>query len=130
MWLCDRKFAQSQKLPGYTATLEHGGLGRETRRGGDPMNQIGTSNDVRLILPFVSAPAPTDGGRIPVGNATTYGDRVEVSAAGAALAGLEESDEMRFEKVARVRGDIQSGTYDVEGKLEQVLDRILDDVLA
>ena len=57
-------------------------------------------------------------------------DSVELSAAGTALAGMDGDGGIRFEKVARVRSEIQAGTYDVAGKLDMVHDRILDDVLA
>ncbi len=78
------------------------------------------------------------------------GDRFEVSTAGAALAALQESglqgsglqgsgnpsnsnasnsnDGIRVAKVARVRSEVQNGIYDLEGKLETVLDRILEDL--
>jgi len=61
-------------------------------------------------------------------------DRVEVSAAGAALAeanaqesaALEAS--IRIEKVAKIRSDIQNGIYDIDGRLGYIVDDLIDDI--
>ncbi len=60
-------------------------------------------------------------------------DRVELSA-GAKLAASElrrafaETHPIRIAKVARIKAEIANGTYDIDGKLEAVLDRLLDDL--
>jgi anti-sigma28 factor (negative regulator of flagellin synthesis) len=94
------------------------------------MNEINTNPQVRLILPFAAAPATPATSPEPRGPAPREEDTVEFSPAATALASAGRDDGIRFEKVARIRSEIQAGTYDVSGKLELVLDRILDDVLA
>ncbi len=54
-------------------------------------------------------------------------DAVQLSADDDATAGSTPG--IRFEKVARIRSDIRNGTYDVQGKLQVALDRLLDDLM-
>jgi len=83
----------------------------------------------RLILPFaVDAKSPEQiRDRAPAADVRSR-DQVELSATGTVLAELHDDQEMRIEKVARVRSELQNGIYTVEGKLEAVLDRVLDDL--
>lgn len=93
------------------------------------MNEINVIHGPRLILPFVASPASGHGdGKKPQPDDGRPLDQVEVSAAGAALAAISDSANIRVEKVARVRSEVQNGAYEVEGKLEAVLDRILRDL--
>jgi anti-sigma28 factor (negative regulator of flagellin synthesis) len=61
-------------------------------------------------------------------------DRVEVSAAGAALAEASAQESaareasIRIEKVAKIRSDIQNGIYDIDGRLEYIVDDLIDDI--
>ncbi len=61
-------------------------------------------------------------------------DQVEVSAAGAALAEASERQaaeleaSVRIEKVAKIRSDIQNGIYDIDGRLEYIVDDLIDDI--
>lgn len=73
---------------------------------------------------FVSESASNDAGS----------DRVEVSAAGAALAEASAQESaareasIRIEKVAKIRSDIQNGIYDVDGRLAYIMDDLIDDI--
>jgi negative regulator of flagellin synthesis FlgM len=60
-------------------------------------------------------------------------DQVDISPAAeaviqAAEVGAAESGELRSELVARVRGEIASGTYETAEKLDGALNRLLDEV--
>ncbi len=61
-------------------------------------------------------------------------DRLEVSAAGAALAEASAQESaareasIRIEKVAKIRSDIQNGIYDIEGRLAYIVDDLIDDI--
>jgi anti-sigma28 factor (negative regulator of flagellin synthesis) len=59
-------------------------------------------------------------------------DRVEISADGAQLAEAIRAPRasLRMSKVARIRAEIQNGTYDVDGKLKSILPRLMADVIA
>ena len=58
-------------------------------------------------------------------------DTVEFSTTGTQLAELEDSSStIRVDKVARIRSEIANGLYDVDGKLESILGRVLKDALS
>jgi anti-sigma28 factor (negative regulator of flagellin synthesis) len=95
------------------------------------MNEINgvNSNSVRQVIPFTAkAPGSREEPRQAIGT-ERESDRVELSDTGTALAELNENGGIRIERVARIRSEIQNGLYDVNGKLESVIDVILDDVL-
>jgi len=86
---------------------------------------------VQLVIPFIAQP-PTAQGEAECHKSVTAqaGDCLELSTAGITLAEIHEDPDMRIEKVARIRSEIQNGLYDEKGKLEAVIERVLDDVLA
>jgi len=101
------------------------------------MTQIRNLEQARLVYPFVATtPASlarsesADGVALrPVRERET--DRVELSAAGTQLAEAARAERkaLRTAKVARIRAEIENGTYDVNGKLAAVIDRVMADVL-
>ncbi len=56
------------------------------------------------------------------------GDTVEISTKAEMLAKIRDLPEIRIEKVAPIRSAILNGTYDVDGKLDEALDRLLEDL--
>lgn len=57
-------------------------------------------------------------------------DRVDLSDQARLLDSLKGGSDVRTDLVARVKADLASGTYDVDGKLDKALDALIDDVLA
>ena len=55
-------------------------------------------------------------------------DQLDISPAAEAAIQAAESSEMRSELVARVRGEIASGTYETADKLDGALNRLLDEM--
>lgn len=55
-------------------------------------------------------------------------DQVDISPAAEAAAQAAESGDIRADLVARVRGEIASGTYETAEKLDTALDRLLDEI--
>lgn len=55
-------------------------------------------------------------------------DRVEVSRVATLLAQLDELQDVREDVVARVRAQIVSGTYDIDGKIDAILQQVIDDL--
>ena len=53
---------------------------------------------------------------------------IQAAEGGAAETGAAESGEIRSDLVARVRGEIASGTYETPEKLDAALDRLLDEI--
>ena len=54
-------------------------------------------------------------------------DEVQISDMGAYLGKIAAMPEIRAEKVEAIRMALADGTYDVEGKLSQALDLLLDE---
>ena len=55
-------------------------------------------------------------------------DKLELSGASHLLKSLQKND-IRTDKVAEIKGQIEAGTYDDEKKLDAAVDRLLDDLL-
>ena len=55
-------------------------------------------------------------------------DQLDISPAAEAAIQAAEGGEIRSELVARVRGEIASGTYETSEKLDATLDRLLDEI--
>jgi anti-sigma28 factor (negative regulator of flagellin synthesis) len=61
------------------------------------------------------------------GQATRGADQVDISAAAeAALAG--QTADIRADLVARIRSEIEAGTYETAAKLDAAVDRLLDEM--
>ena len=92
----------------------------------NPLSNVGSTSPVQKILsnPIqkqIPADAPT-----PM-KAT---DRLELSGVSHLLTTLKSSD-VRTDKVAAVKSQIESGTYDRDGaKLDAAIDKMLDDVMS
>jgi len=90
------------------------------------INQVTTSSPIQKI---VSAPirreiatdaaASTSPGRT---------DKVEISGVSHLLASLKAND-IRADKVADIRAQIDAGTYETEDKLDAAADRLLDELM-
>jgi anti-sigma28 factor (negative regulator of flagellin synthesis) len=57
------------------------------------------------------------------------GDQVEISHIAKFLSMTSELPEVRYGKVASMRAALNQGAYDVEGRLDGAMDRLLDDYL-
>lgn len=55
-------------------------------------------------------------------------DRLELSGVSHLLQALKTND-VRSDKVAGIKAQIEAGTYDVDSKLDSVADKLLDDVI-
>lgn len=55
-------------------------------------------------------------------------DQVDISPAAEAAVQAAESGDIRADLVARVRGEIASGTYETAEKLDGALNRLLDEI--
>ena len=80
----------------------------------NPINRI-TRNPIQRSTP---AAAPS---RAPAS------DRLELSSAGHLLQTLKSND-VRLDKVAQVRAQLDAGTYETDAKFDIAADRLLDDL--
>jgi negative regulator of flagellin synthesis FlgM len=61
-------------------------------------------------------------------HAGTPRDHVEISPLGQMLDGIDRLPEIRHEKVAEIRRQIEAGTYETPDKLERALDNLLNEL--
>lgn len=88
------------------------------------INSVGNSNPVQKIVTqpvqkSVGADAPKQ---------LRVTDRVELSGVSHLLNSLKTND-IRADKVAEVKSQIDAGTYENDAKLDAAIERMLDDVL-
>lgn len=97
-----------------------------------PVQQGRAEMDVRGIgsVPGVTPTRPQSG--TPASPATSVSrpqapqDQLELSSAGKMLDQLNQSPDMRAERIARIKEAIENGTYDTDEKLEAALSNLLD----
>ena len=88
----------------------------------NPVQNTGANQPVqKLTSTPIQKQLPTDA---PKPKAT---DRVELSGVGHLLSALQTND-IRADKVAAVKAQIEAGTYEDEKKLDAAVDRLLDDL--
>ena len=56
------------------------------------------------------------------------GDQVEISDIGRFLSYLSQLPQVRTDKVEALRRQIESDEYDVDGKIEDIIDSLLEDI--
>jgi flagellar biosynthesis anti-sigma factor FlgM len=60
--------------------------------------------------------------------ATSTADTLEISAEAAAASRLSEIPDIRHDRVAAIKAQIQAGTYETADKLDRALDAVLDEI--
>ena len=87
------------------------------------VNNVGSNTPVQKIVTNpIQKSVPTD----PPANLPAT-DRVQLSGTSHLLAALKTND-IRTDKVASIRQQIASGTYETDAKLNGAVDKLLDDV--
>ena len=92
----------------------------------NPLSNVGSTSPVQKILTNpISKQIPADAPK-----AMKATDRLELSGVSHLLTTLKSSD-VRTDKVAAIKSQIASGTYDRDGaKLDAAIDKMLDDVMS
>ncbi len=87
-------------------------------------------NSVGGNLPIQNVAAPAVQKQAPAQTSTPARatDRVELSGVSHLLSSLKTND-VRLDKVASIRSQIEAGTYETDDKLDAASDKLLDDVL-
>jgi flagellar biosynthesis anti-sigma factor FlgM len=92
----------------------------------NPINNVSVTNGTYKVQPAAAArTAETAAPSSPA--PARANDRVELSGMQNFLQALKTND-VRVDKVSEIRSQIDAGNYDVDGKLDQALDRLLDDL--
>lgn len=91
----------------------------------NPVNNVGGNNPIykltaKPIQKQVPAQAEAAG--------ASAGDRVELSNVGHLIQALKTND-VRADKVADIRAQIEAGTYEDDKKLDAAIDGLLDDLI-
>jgi negative regulator of flagellin synthesis FlgM len=88
------------------------------------INQVGGNTPVQRVVtnPVQKQVGPDAPKQLPVT------DKLELSGASHLLKALKKND-IRADKVADIKAQIEAGTYDDDKKLDVAVDRMLDDLL-
>jgi anti-sigma28 factor (negative regulator of flagellin synthesis) len=87
------------------------------------VNRIATSNAVsQIVSKPISKSVPTDAPK-----QLRASDKLELSGLSHLMKTLKGSD-VRTDKVADIKAQIENGSYDENAKLDAVLDRVLDEI--
>ena len=87
------------------------------------VNNVGPSSQVqKLVQNPIQKQLPTE----PTGP-TRASDRLELSGASHLLKTLKSND-VRTDKVANIKAQIENGTYEDDHKLNAAIDKLLDDL--
>lgn len=89
----------------------------------NPINNVGPSNPLAKINP---TPVQKEIAA-PQAERPSLADRVELSGAKGILGALKNND-IRADKVAAIKAQIEAGTYEDEKKLDIAVDRLLEDL--
>ena len=87
------------------------------------VNNVGSGNSIqKIVAPPVQKQVPADAPK-----QVRLNDKVELSGLSHLLATLKKND-IRADKVANVKTQIEAGTYESDKKLDVATDRLLDDL--
>lgn len=86
---------------------------------------INGSGHLRGITPPLAANSTNR--TAPSAPGLSDGDEVEISQTAQFLSRAASLPEIRYDKVSQIRSELAQNTYDVEGKLSEALDRLLDE---
>lgn len=93
------------------------------------MNDISHVNGMHQLLPLafqwqaVAEAAPDSRHRV-------LSDEVEISDLGALLSRIRELPDLRVERIARLRAEIENGTFETPQRLAGTVDRLLEELNA
>lgn len=87
------------------------------------INSVGANPPVqKLVTTPVQKSIPSD----PPGNIPAT-DRLQLTGASGFLTALKTND-IRTDKVASIKAQIENGTYETDGKLDGAVDKLLDEL--
>ncbi|MCS7034126.1 MAG: flagellar biosynthesis anti-sigma factor FlgM [Phycisphaerae bacterium] len=90
----------------------------------DPINTVGIAHPAAKLSPVRGA---QDASATASPTPPRRTDRLDLSGMQGFLQVLRQND-IRGEKVAEIRAQIEAGTYETEEKLEIAIDRLIDDL--
>jgi len=89
-----------------------------------PINGVGNNNPVhRVVNQSISRPASAE----PTGQPRAA-DRLELSGMAPFVRALKAASDVRTDKVAAIKAQIEAGTYETDEKLDIAVDRLIEDL--
>lgn len=118
----------------YNLPVGNAERGRVSASGASPApTPEGTTDmDVRSVGPSIGAVPVKSTASIPSNREVSGNkpvspkDELELSAAGKMLDQLSQTPDLRQERLARIKAEIENGTYDTDAKLEAALSKMFD----
>lgn len=92
------------------------------------INNVGGNSPVQKIYTKPVAKAAEAPSSQPA-HSTRGADKLELSGVGHLLKTLKAGGDIRADKVAAIKAQIEAGTYEDDKKLDAATDRLLDDLL-
>ena len=93
------------------------------------INGISGYSGPRAVDPTISKPVQPNQADQSANTPRDREDRVEISRIAKYLGMIADMPDIRMDKVNSIRQEIQSGSYDVDGKLNAALDQMLEESL-
>ena len=94
------------------------------------IHNVGGNGPVHNVQKIYTKPVakPAAGGAAQGTTPTRGADKAELSGVGHLLQSLKAGGDVRADKVAAIKGQIESGTYEDDHKLDVAADRLLEDL--
>jgi flagellar biosynthesis anti-sigma factor FlgM len=90
---------------------------------------IGSQSQVQQVVSNpIQKSIPADAASAPSTSPSRGSDKVELSNASSMLASLKAGGDVRADKVAEIRSQIEAGTYETDDKVNGSLNGLLDDL--
>lgn len=91
------------------------------------MSSINGVNSNLPVHTAVNQTTPRPAAAEPAGHSPII-DKLELSGASHLLTSLKSNSDIRTDKVAAIKSQIEAGTYEDDAKLNVAIDRLLDDL--
>lgn len=92
------------------------------------INSINSYSKLGSVNP--TKPSASENGQAAPPQASQNGgkaDQVEISPAARFLSQISQMPDIRFEKVEQIRQELADGSYDIDGKISQALDNMIEE---
>jgi len=90
--------------------------------------EVNGPSSIRGIQPVKPMPPATAASPTSEPKPVATGDQVEISAASQMLDKIQQSPEVRAERLAQIKAAIDAGEYETPERLEAALGRLLDEI--
>ncbi len=91
------------------------------------MNDISNINSVPAVIPLTGRTGTAQQETLP-STERLVEDEVEISDLGALLARVRDLPDIRVDKIARIRAEIEQGTYETAERLEGAVEQLLEEI--